>query len=56
MNTLKPDNTTIKIYSASWCGPCKMAKRFLTENGFTLHTSFNDTIKHNPNFICYVSK
>jgi len=29
---------------------------FLTENGFTLHTSFNDTIKHNPNFICYVSK
>jgi glutaredoxin len=35
MNTLKPDNTTIKIYSASWCGPCKMAKRFLTENGFS---------------------
>jgi hypothetical protein len=29
---------------------------FLTENGFTLHTSFNDTIKHNSNFICYVSK
>ena len=23
----------IKIYSTSWCGPCKNAKRLLTENG-----------------------
>ena len=38
MNNLKPENTEITIYSATWCGPCKMAKKFLTENGF----SFND--------------
>ncbi len=38
MNKLKPENTEITIYSASWCGPCKMAKQFLTENGF----SFNE--------------
>ena len=29
---------------------------YLTENGFKLHNTFNDTNKHNPNFICYVSK
>ena len=38
MNNLKPESTKITIYSATWCGPCKMAKKFLTENGF----SFND--------------
>ena len=38
MNKLKPENTEITIYSTVWCGPCKMAKNFLTENGF----SFND--------------
>ena len=38
VNNLKPENTEITIYSATWCGPCKMAKKFLTENGF----SFND--------------
>tara|TARA_Y100000389_G_scaffold131983_1_gene129349 strand:- start:2730 stop:2984 length:255 start_codon:yes stop_codon:yes gene_type:complete len=38
MKKLTPENTKITIYSASWCGPCKMAKRFLTEKGF----SFND--------------
>jgi glutaredoxin len=38
VNNLKPESTEITIYSATWCGPCKMAKKFLTENGF----SFND--------------
>jgi len=38
VNNLKPESTAITIYSATWCGPCKMAKKFLTENGF----SFND--------------
>ena len=38
MNNLAPESTEITIYSATWCGPCKMAKKFLTENGF----SFND--------------
>ena len=38
MTNLKTESTEITIYSASWCGPCKMAKKFLTENGF----SFND--------------
>ena len=38
MNNLTPESTEITIYSATWCGPCKMAKKFLTENGF----SFND--------------
>jgi|TARA_B110001454_G_scaffold164138_1_gene153704 glutaredoxin len=38
VTNLKPESTEITIYSASWCGPCKMAKKFLTENGF----SFND--------------
>jgi len=28
------NNTKIKIYATSWCGPCKMAKKFLTEKGF----------------------
>ena len=35
MNILTPENTKITIYSTSWCGPCKMAKRFLTDNGFS---------------------
>ena len=35
MNKLKPKNTKITIYSTVWCGPCKMAKNFLTENGFS---------------------
>ncbi len=35
MNILTPENTKITIYSTSWCGPCKMAKRFLTEKGFS---------------------
>lgn len=35
MNVLTPENTKITIYSTSWCGPCKMAKRFLTDNGFS---------------------
>ena len=29
---------------------------FLTVNGFKLHTAFNDVIKQNNKFICYVSK
>ena len=36
MQILKPENTKITIYSTSWCGPCKMAKRFLKDNGFSL--------------------
>ena len=45
MESLKPDNAKITIYSTSWCGPCKMAKRFLAEKGF----SFNeiDIEEHN---------
>ncbi len=35
MNILTPENTKITIYSTAWCGPCKMAKRFLTDNGFS---------------------
>jgi len=35
MNILTPENTKITIYSTAWCGPCKMAKRFLTEKGFS---------------------
>lgn len=35
MNKIKPDNTTIIIYTTSWCGPCKMAKKLLTEKGFS---------------------
>ena len=38
VNNLTPESTEITIYSATRCGPCKMAKKFLTENGF----SFND--------------
>lgn len=34
MQKLIPDNTTIIMYTTSWCGPCKMAKKFLTEKGF----------------------
>ena len=25
----------IKIYTTSWCGPCKMAKRLLEEKGYS---------------------
>jgi glutaredoxin 3 len=34
MEKRTPDNTKIKIYTTSWCGPCKMAKKLLTEKGF----------------------
>lgn len=29
---------------------------FLVSNNFQLHNAFNDVIKQNPKFICYVSK
>ena len=29
-----PENTKIKMYTTSWCGPCKMAKKLLTDKGF----------------------
>ena len=35
MKKITPDNTTIVIYTTSWCGPCKMAKKLLTEKGFS---------------------
>ena len=35
MKKITPSNTSIKIYTTSWCGPCKMAKRFLTEKGYS---------------------
>ncbi len=35
MEKRTPKNTTIKIYTTSWCGPCKMAKRLLSEKGYS---------------------
>lgn len=35
MKKITPDNTTIVIYTTSWCGPCKMAKKLLIEKGFS---------------------
>ena len=35
MKKITSDNTTIVIYTTSWCGPCKMAKKLLTEKGFS---------------------
>ena len=35
MKKITPDNTRIVIYTTSWCGPCKMAKKLLTEKGFS---------------------
>ena len=34
MEKRTPDNTKIKMYTTSWCGPCKMAKKLLKEKGF----------------------
>ena len=34
MDNRTPDNTKIKMYTTSWCGPCKMAKKFLAEKGY----------------------
>ena len=34
MEKRTPDNTKIKMYTTSWCGPCKMAKKLLTDKGF----------------------
>ena len=34
MEKRTPNNTNIKMYTTSWCGPCKMAKKLLTEKGF----------------------
>ena len=34
MEKRTPNNTKIKMYTTSWCGPCKMAKKLLTEKGF----------------------
>jgi len=31
---LNPKNAQITIYTTSWCGPCKSAKRFLSDQGF----------------------
>ena len=28
------ETTQITIYTTSWCGPCKSAKRFLSDQGF----------------------
>lgn len=30
---LNPKTDHIIIYTASWCGPCKMAKQFLKDQG-----------------------
>ena len=35
MEKRTPNNTSIKMYTTSWCGPCKMAKKFLTEKGYS---------------------
>ena len=35
MKKITPDNTTIVMYTTSWCGPCKMAKKLLIEKGFS---------------------
>ena len=32
---MNPESTTITIYTTSWGGPCKMAKKLLTEKGFS---------------------
>jgi glutaredoxin len=32
---LTPDNAKILMYTTSWCGPCKMAKKLLTDKGFS---------------------
>ena len=34
MEKRTPDSTKIKMYTTSWCGPCKMAKKFLAEKGY----------------------
>ena len=34
MEKRTPDNTKIKMYTTSWCGPCKMSKKFLAEKGY----------------------
>ena len=34
MEKRTPDNTKIKMYTTSWCGPCKIAKKFLAEKGY----------------------
>lgn len=34
MEKRTPDNTKIMIYTTSWCGPCKMAKKLLRDKGF----------------------
>ncbi len=31
---LDREKTNIIIYTTSWCGPCKSAKRFLSDYGF----------------------
>ena len=31
---LDSKTTQITIYTTSWCGPCKSAKRFLSDQGF----------------------
>ena len=31
---LDSKTTQITIYTTSWCGPCKSAKRFLADQGF----------------------
>lgn len=31
---LDKKKTNIIIYTTSWCGPCKSAKRFLSDHGF----------------------
>jgi len=45
MEKRTPSSTSIKIYTTSWCGPCKMAKKLLKEKGFSF--SEIDIEEHN---------
>ena len=51
MEKRTPDNTKIKMYTTSWCGPCKMAKKFLAEKGY----NFEEVDIEENNCLLYTS-
>mgnify|MGYP003338064937 CR=1 FL=1 len=53
MEKRTPDNTKIKMYTTSWCGPCKMAKKLLTDKGYNFEELRISKYDGHPNSLAH---